>query len=159
MFLNLLKLNLCMSTAFIIKSEVARTMTMTQCLSSHDPTEKSSISHSYVSMSSSEDAGIGHSGDLHWVLGLALALWRSVEFFCDVCQCSYEGLHLPRLSISGSSYEPVFLPTLATRRGYLGWHLPLLSAAEVSHWWRVWLEYPRGPYYFFGFQSFQAILS
>ena len=38
---------------------------MTQCLSSRDPTEKSSISHSYVSVSSSEDAGIKHGGDLH----------------------------------------------------------------------------------------------
>ena len=41
------------------------TMTMTQCLSSGDPTEKSSISHSYVSVSSSEDVDVGHSGDLH----------------------------------------------------------------------------------------------
>ena len=31
------KLNLCMSTAFIIKPEVAGMMTMTQCLSSRDP--------------------------------------------------------------------------------------------------------------------------
>ena len=53
-----------MSTIFIIKPEVAGTMTMTQCLSSHDPTEKSSISHSYVSVSSSEDAGVGHGSDL-----------------------------------------------------------------------------------------------
>ena len=54
MFLKSLKLNLCMSAAFIIKPEVARIMTVTQCLSSRDPTEKSSISHSYISVSSSD---------------------------------------------------------------------------------------------------------
>ena len=43
-----------MFTIFIIKLEVAEMMTMTQCLSSRDSTEKFSISHSYVSMSSSE---------------------------------------------------------------------------------------------------------
>ena len=64
-FQKSLKLNLYLFTAFIIKPEVVRTMTMTQCLSSHDPTEKSSISHSYVSMSSSEDVDVGHGGDLH----------------------------------------------------------------------------------------------
>ena len=46
-------------------TEVARMTTMTQYLSSRDPTEKSSISHFYVSMLSSEDAGVEHSGDLH----------------------------------------------------------------------------------------------
>ena len=54
-----------MSTTFKIKLEVARMMTMAQCLSSRDPTEKSSISHSYVSVSSSEDVDVGHGGDLH----------------------------------------------------------------------------------------------
>ena len=54
-----------MSTAFLIKPEVAGTMTMTQCLFSHDPTEKFSISHSYISVLSSKDAGIGHGGDFH----------------------------------------------------------------------------------------------
>ena len=47
--LKSLKLNLCMFTAFIIKPKMAGTLTMTQCLSSRNPTEKSSISHSYVS--------------------------------------------------------------------------------------------------------------
>ena len=54
-----------MFTVFIIKPEVAGMMTMTQCLSSHDPTKKSSISHSYISVSSSEDVDVGHGGDLH----------------------------------------------------------------------------------------------
>ena len=38
---------------------------MTLYLPSHDPTEKSSISHSYVSMSSSEDVDVEHGGDLY----------------------------------------------------------------------------------------------
>ena len=38
---------------------------MTQCLSTRDPIEKSSISHSYVSVLSSEDVDVGHGGDLH----------------------------------------------------------------------------------------------
>ena len=46
MFSKFLKLNLCMSTIFIIKPEVVGTMRMTQYLSSHNPTEKSCISHS-----------------------------------------------------------------------------------------------------------------
>ena len=54
-----------MSIVFIIKPEVAGTTTMTQCLSSRDPTEKSSISHSYVSVLSLEDAGVGHGGLIH----------------------------------------------------------------------------------------------
>ena len=54
-----------MFIVFIIKLEVAETMTMTQCLFSHDPIEKSSISHSYISVSSSEDAGVRHGGDIH----------------------------------------------------------------------------------------------
>ena len=62
---ELLKLNLCMITIFIIKPEVAGMMTITQCLSSHDPTEKSSISHFYVFVSSSEDADVGHDGHIH----------------------------------------------------------------------------------------------
>ena len=131
-----------MSTAFIIKPKVAGMMKITQCLSSRDPTEQSSISHSYVSMSSSEDAGVGHGGDLHWVLNLALVLWPSVECLNDVCERSYEDLHLPRPSVSGSSYEPIFPPTPAVRWGYPGWHLPILPAAEVPHWWRVRLGYP-----------------
>ena len=49
---------------FYNKTEVARMTMMTQCLSSRDPTEKPCISHSYVSMSSSEDVGVGHGGDL-----------------------------------------------------------------------------------------------
>ena len=60
---------------FYNKIEVAgMTTMMTQCLSSCDPTEKSSISHCNVLMLSSEDAGVGHSGDLHWIPGLALVL-------------------------------------------------------------------------------------
>ena len=54
-----------MITVFIIKPEVAGTMTVTQCLSSRDPTKKSSIFHSYVSVLSSEDVGVGHGGDIH----------------------------------------------------------------------------------------------
>ena len=50
---------------FIIKPEVAETTTMAQCLSSRDPTTKSSISHSYVSVSSSKDAGVEHGGDIN----------------------------------------------------------------------------------------------
>ena len=60
-----LKLNLCMSTAFTIKPELAGTMTMTQCLSSTDPSEKSSIFHSYIFVLFLEDACIRHDGDLH----------------------------------------------------------------------------------------------
>ena len=55
-------------------------MTVTLYLSSHDPTEKSSTFHSYVSVSSSED-GVGAS--------------TSVECLGDVCECIDEGLHLP----------------------------------------------------------------
>ena len=51
-FLKSLKLNWYMFIVFIIKPEVAGTMT--QCLSTHDPIEKSNISHSYISVSSSE---------------------------------------------------------------------------------------------------------
>ena len=50
---------------FYNKTKVAGTTTMTQCLSSRDPTEKSGISYSYIFVSSSEDANVGHSGDLH----------------------------------------------------------------------------------------------
>ena len=54
-----------MPTTFITKPEVAGTMTTTQCLSSRNPTEKSSISHPYIFVSSLEDAGVEHGGDLH----------------------------------------------------------------------------------------------
>ena len=64
-FQKLLKLNLYLSTVFANKPEVAGMMTMTLYLSSHDPTEKSSISHSYVSVLSSKDVDVGHGGDLH----------------------------------------------------------------------------------------------
>ena len=64
MFSKFLKLNLCMSTIFIIKPKVARAMMMTQWLSSRDPTEKSYISHSYISVSFSEDDSVEHGGDL-----------------------------------------------------------------------------------------------
>ena len=64
MFFKTLKWNLCIFTIFIIKPEVAEMMTMTHQLSSSDPTEKSYISHSHVSVSSSEDA-IKQHGDLH----------------------------------------------------------------------------------------------
>ena len=53
-----------MSAVFIIKPEVAGMKTMTQCLFSRVPIEKSSISHSYVSVSSSEDAGVEYGGDI-----------------------------------------------------------------------------------------------
>ena len=84
-----------MSPAFIIKPEVAGTMTMTQCLSSCDTTEKSSISHSYISVSSSEDVDVDYGCDLHWVSGMVLELWHGVERLGDVCECSDEGLYLP----------------------------------------------------------------
>ena len=122
-----------MFTVFIIKPEVAGMMTMTQCLSSHDPIEKSSISHSYISVSSSEAASVGHGGDIHWVPNIALALWPSVECLYDVCQRSHEGLHLPQPTIPGTLYEPVLPSTPAVRRGHLGWYLPLLSATKVLH--------------------------
>ena len=102
-----------MFTIFIIKFEVAGTMMMTQCLSSCDPIEKSSIFHSYVSVSSSEDAGVGHSGDIHWVPSMALVLWPGTECLCDVCERSHEGLHLPWLSVPGTCYEPI-LPSTPT---------------------------------------------
>ena len=54
-----------MPIIFINKPEVARTMMMTLYLSSHDPTEKSSISHSYIFVSSSDDVNVGHGGDLY----------------------------------------------------------------------------------------------
>ena len=54
-----------MFTIFINKTEVAGTTTLTQYLSSHDPTEKSNIYRSNFSMSSSEDASIGHGGDFY----------------------------------------------------------------------------------------------
>ena len=54
-----------MFTVFIIKLEVVGTMTMTHCLSNRDPTKKSSISHSHISMLSSEDAGVKHGDNIH----------------------------------------------------------------------------------------------
>ena len=54
-----------MFTIFINKTEVAGMTTMTQYLSSGDPIEKSSISHSYISMLSSEDVGVRHGGGFH----------------------------------------------------------------------------------------------
>ena len=123
-FQKLLKLNLYLSTVFIIKPEVARTMTMTQCLSSRDPTEKSSISHFYVSVSSSEDVDVRYGGNLHWVFIMALALRPGAKCLGDVCECSDEGLHLPWLSVSSSSHELVFLTITAIRPGYHGWHPP-----------------------------------
>ena len=158
-FLKSLKLNLCMSTTFIIKPEVAGTMTIPQSLLSHDPTKKYSISHSYIFMSSSEDASVGHDGDFYWVPSLALALWPNAECLSDVYERSYEGLHLLWPSVSGSNYEPIFLPTPTIRRGYPGWHPPILLAAEVTHWWRVRLGYPFDADCFLGFRSFRAILS
>ena len=65
MFSRTIKIELMHVHWFYNKTEVAGTTTMTQCLSSRDPTEKSGISHSYISVSSSEDAGVEHSGDLH----------------------------------------------------------------------------------------------
>ena len=132
-------------------------MTMTQCLSSRDPTEKFSIFHSYISMSSSEDAGVGHGGDFHWVPCIALALWPDVECLCDVCERSHEGQHLPPPSISNTRYEPVFPSAPAVRQGHLGWYPSPLPTAEVPHRWRVWLGYPSDTDCFSGFQSFGAI--
>ena len=54
-----------MSAVSITKPEVAGTMMMTWCLSSRDPTEKFSISHSYVFVLSSEDASIRHGSEFH----------------------------------------------------------------------------------------------
>ena len=123
-FQKLLKLNLYLSTVFIIKPEVAGMMTMTQCLSSRNPTEKSSISHSYVSVSSLEDVNVGYGGDLHWVSSMALVLRPGAECLGDICERSDEGLHLLQPSVSSSSHEPVFLTTPAIRWGYHGWYSP-----------------------------------
>ena len=65
MFSKIIKIELIYVHRFYNKIEVAGTMTMIQCLSNRDPTEKSSISHSYVSVPSSEDVDVGHGGDLH----------------------------------------------------------------------------------------------
>ena len=131
---------------------------MTQCLSSRDPTEKSSISHSYVSMSSSEDAGVGHSGDLHWASGPALELQLGAKCICDGRASSHEGLHVPQPRVPCTSDEPVLPSTSAVWRYHLGWYLPLLLAVEVPYWWRVWLGYPFDADCFLGFWSFGAIL-
>ena len=73
---------------FYNKTEVAGTTTMTQCLSSRDPTEKSSISNSYIFLSSLEDAGVEHSGDLHWASEPALALRPGAKCICDGRVCN-----------------------------------------------------------------------
>ena len=82
-----------MFTIFISKIEVAGTTTMTQYLSNRDPTKKSSISDSYISVLFSEDVGVGHNGDFHWVPCNALALQPGVECIRANCSGSYEGLH------------------------------------------------------------------
>ena len=56
MFFKTLKIEFMHVHLFIIKLEVAEMTIMTLKLSSPNPTEKSCISHSRVSMSSSEDA-------------------------------------------------------------------------------------------------------
>ena len=130
-FQELLQLNLCMFTIFIIKPEVAGTMTITQCLSSRDPIEKLSIYHSYASVSSSEDAGVGHDGDLCWVPCMALALWPDAECPYDVSECSREGVHLPRPTILGTRCKPVLPSPPTTWWGHLRWHMPILPTVEV----------------------------
>ena len=120
-----------MSIVFIIKPEVAGTTTMTYCLSSRDPTEKYSISHSYVFMSYLEDAGIRHSGDLHWASGLALALQPDAKCICDGRASSHKGLHDSQPQVSFTSDEPVLPSTPVVRRYHLGRHTPILPTAEV----------------------------
>ena len=138
---------------------MAGTTKMTQCLSSHDPTEKSSISHSYISMSSSEDAGVGHSGNLHWASELALALRPGAKGICGGCASSHEGLHVPQPRVLCTSDEPNLLSTSVVQWYHLGWHSPILPTIEVPHWWRVRLGYPFDANCFLGFRSFRAILS
>ena len=111
-----------MSTVFIIKPEVAGTMTMkmTQCLSSRNPTEKSGISHSYVSVSSLEDVDVGQSGDLHSASGPALGLRLGAKCICDGRVSSHGGLHVLQPQVPCTSDEPVLPSTSAVRRHHPG---------------------------------------
>ena len=120
-----------MSTVFIIKPKVAGMMTMTQCLSSCDPTDKSSISHSYVFMSSSEDAGVEHSGDIHWVPGMVLdsltrcwmpplwclwaQLWGSTSSTIDRSRYPFMSPFLVHTSHTARSPWMISVPTFSCR--------------------------------------------
>ena len=84
--------------------------------------------------------------------------WAGAECLCDVCERNHEDLHLPRPTVSDTRYESVFPSAPAVRQGHLGWYSPLLSAAEVPHWWGVWFEYPSDANYFSRLWSFWAIL-
>ena len=158
-FQKLLKIELIYVHYFYNKTKVTGTIMMTQCLSSRDPTEKSSISYSYVSMSSSENADVRHSGDLHWASKPALALRPSAKCICDGCASSYKGLHVPQSRVLCTNDEPVLLSTSAIQWYHLGWHPPILPATEVPHWRGVGLRYPLDANGFFRFRSFGAIVS
>ena len=158
MFSKFLKLNLCMSTVFIIKPEVVRTMTMTQWLSSRDPTEKSCIPHSYVFVSSLEDADIGHGGHIHWASGHALTLRLGAKYICHGRASSHEDLLVPPPWVLCTSDEPVLLSTLVIWWYHLGWYPLILPTTEVSDKWRVRLRHSVNADCFLGFRSSGVIL-
>ena len=121
-FSNSLKIEFMRAHFFITKLEVAGMTTTTHELSSQYPTEKSCISHSCVSMSSSED-GVGQCGHLCWVPSLALALQPSAD-----CMLYDEGLYVSWPSVLFVSYESILSPIQAVRGHYFKWCVISLSS-------------------------------
>ena len=143
---------------FINKTEVDGTTTMAQYFSSRYLTKKSIFSHSYISMSSSEDAGVRHSGDFHWVPCDALALWPGAECICADCSGNYEGLHISQLLVLCNNDESVLQPSRALWCHYLGWGPSTFPSPKVLSWWWVWLQYPADIDCFCGVWSLKVIL-
>ena len=91
---------------------------MTQCLSSHDPIEKSNISHSYVSVSSSEDAGVGHGGDILLELNASVMVMQAAmrvymfysREFCAPVMSPFFRAHQPFDDITLDDIRPYFQP-------------------------------------------------
>ena len=128
------------------------------CQSHKNPIEKSSISHSYVSVSSSKDVSIGHDGDFHWVSCDVLVLRLSAECIHADCSGSYVGLHVSQLPVPCASDESVLLPSRALWWHYPGWRPSTFPSLEVPYWWWVWHRHPANTNCFCGVRSLTVIL-
>ena len=117
-----------------IKSKVAGITTMTHKLSSQDPTEKSCVSYSHVSVSSSKDV-VEQCGIfieflvMHWHFDLVL----NASMLSN-----YESLHVSQLSVLCTCDESILPPAWSIWLHYFGWRASTFSSSDVPHWWRVW---------------------
>ena len=119
-FKTYLKLNLCMLSYFHKKPEITGMITITMtfnCLVR--VLLRNYISHSYISISSSEDVD-GQCDDLRWVPYLALVLWLGVKCHHVDDVGSNEGLYLSWPSISFFCYASFLLPSWLVWWHHLG---------------------------------------